>query len=248
MQDQDLFGALEVRVSDHTETPAVLLDRAFRIRAVNAPYERAMLRKRSELIGETLFDVFPDNPDDPHADGVDKLRASFETVIRTNSTVTMRAHRYDVADVANQGEFIPKVWIPKNMPIADGTKVVGIVSHVVEVADARHAVLDLARAIATDTRNGDELSPVELLHTLAAFTASLPGEHDRRQALADENQQLRRALKNRDIIGQAKGILMERFNTHSDGAFELLAKLSQESNLKLADLAGKLVQLEHPPD
>lgn len=43
-------------------------------------------------------------------------------------------------------------------------------------------------------------------------------------------EQLRRALNSRDDIGQAKGILMERFSITADGAFALLRQLSQESN------------------
>ncbi len=43
-------------------------------------------------------------------------------------------------------------------------------------------------------------------------------------------EQLRRALSSRDDIGQAKGILMERFSITADAAFALLRQLSQESN------------------
>ena len=54
-------------------------------------------------------------------------------------------------------------------------------------------------------------------------------------------QQFRRALASRYIIGQAKGILMERFNIDAIAAFELLRRLSQESNLRLTDIAERLV-------
>ena len=239
----DSYGA---RVSDHAGTPAVLLDRSFYIRAVNVDYEIATLRNRSELIGENIFEAFPDNPNDPHANGNEKLLASFETVLRTKSTVAV-LQRYDITDSANAGEFIPKVWVPKNMPVRDGSEVVGIVSHVTEVTDANHAVLELAHEIETNTEGDLALSPAELLHMLAAFTAALPRDRGHRKALVDENEQLRRALQTRDTIGQAKGILMERFNTDATRAFEILVKLSQESNTRVADLAHKLVKVEHPP-
>jgi putative methionine-R-sulfoxide reductase with GAF domain len=54
--------------------------------------------------------------------------------------------------------------------------------------------------------------------------------------------QFRSALASRDVIGQAKGILMERFDIDAHRAFELLKKLSQDSNTHLADLAEQLVQ------
>lgn len=58
---------------------------------------------------------------------------------------------------------------------------------------------------------------------------------------AREEQQIRAALTSRDLIGQAKGMLMERYNLNSQAAFALLAKLSQDTNVKLADLAEQLV-------
>jgi len=48
------------------------------------------------------------------------------------------------------------------------------------------------------------------------------------------------ALVNRDIIGQAKGILMERFKITADQAFNALAKVSQDTNRKLYAVAEDL--------
>jgi GAF domain-containing protein len=50
------------------------------------------------------------------------------------------------------------------------------------------------------------------------------------------------ALANRDVIGQAKGILMERYKITAPMAFALLAKTSQETNRKLYDVAETLTQ------
>ena len=54
-------------------------------------------------------------------------------------------------------------------------------------------------------------------------------------------QQFRSALASRDLIGQAKGILMERFGIEAFAAFDLLRRLSQDSNVRLADIAEKIV-------
>lgn len=51
----------------------------------------------------------------------------------------------------------------------------------------------------------------------------------------------RRALDTRDLIGQAKGVLIERFHLTDDGAFQLLVEASQGSNLKLVEVARWLV-------
>jgi hypothetical protein len=48
---------------------------------------------------------------------------------------------------------------------------------------------------------------------------------------------LQRAVDSRDLIGQAKGILMERFNVDDEAAFQMLVKSSQETNMKLTKVA-----------
>ena len=50
------------------------------------------------------------------------------------------------------------------------------------------------------------------------------------------------ALANRDIIGQAKGILMERFKITADQAFDVLAKVSQDTNRKVHAVAEDLTR------
>ncbi|MCZ4580368.1 GAF and ANTAR domain-containing protein [Gordonia amicalis] len=56
-----------------------------------------------------------------------------------------------------------------------------------------------------------------------------------------EKQQLRAALSSRDIIGQAKGMIMERYKLDANEAFALLARLSQDTNTKLVDVAAQIV-------
>jgi hypothetical protein len=50
------------------------------------------------------------------------------------------------------------------------------------------------------------------------------------------------AVSARDVIGQAKGILMERHKITGDQAFRLLAQVSQRSNTKLGEVARYLVE------
>jgi transcriptional regulator with GAF, ATPase, and Fis domain len=80
---------------------------------------------------------------------------------------------------------------------------------------------------------------VELGGILAAHVA-LAWSMVRRQ------DQFRSALASRDMIGQAKGIIMERFDLDAVEAFELLTRLSQQSNTKIIDIAKSLIDSEHP--
>jgi hypothetical protein len=63
---------------------------------------------------------------------------------------------------------------------------------------------------------------------------------------------LRRAMQSRDVIGQAKGILMHRRGISAEEAFDLLRHTSQDLNIKLVELATTLAarhtQLDPPAD
>ena len=69
------------RLFEATPGPYLILAPDFTIVAVNDAYLAATLTRREDLIGRRLFDAFPDNPDDPAADGVANLRASLERVL-----------------------------------------------------------------------------------------------------------------------------------------------------------------------
>ena len=68
------------------------------------------------------------------------------------------------------------------------------------------------------------------------YTDELSGARDAQV----EVEHLRRALASRDVIGQAKGILMERFKITADEAFGLLVQASQYENVRVADLSCQL--------
>lgn len=57
-------------------------------------------------------------------------------------------------------------------------------------------------------------------------------------ALGHEN--MAKGLQHRDVIGQAKGILMERHRLSADQAFDVLSRLSQDLNRKVHDVAADL--------
>lgn len=54
-------------------------------------------------------------------------------------------------------------------------------------------------------------------------------------------EQLGRAISTRDLIGQAKGIVMERFGIDANQAFNLLTRISKDTNRKLRDIAQELI-------
>lgn len=221
----------------------VLLDRDLRIQAASRAYEQVTLRERGELPGQFLFDAFPDNPHDPQANGTLNLAASLEAVMRSGDTHKMRIQRYDIPDPDSPGEFLPKVWRPTNFPLFDGGKLVGVAHRVDEVCKTGHLLSEIARA-------GEEAgrwTTAELLHTVGAISTAENAQHlERQRALVAEIEQLRCAVETRDVIGQAKGMLMERFDVDSLAAFNLLIRLSQNTNPRVERVARKLVEIDHP--
>ena len=65
---------------------------------------------------------------------------------------------------------------------------------------------------------------------------------------AEKEEQLRDALVRRDVIGQAMGIVMERYGLTAKRSFSVLTRLSQHRNLKLHDLARHIVETRALPE
>ena len=61
------------------------------------------------------------------------------------------------------------------------------------------------------------------------------------RSAVERAEQLQAALESRAVIDQAKGILMERFKITADRAFEVLARVSMERNVKVREVAQQFV-------
>src|SRR5687767_1768064 len=85
---------------------------------------------------------------------------------------------------------------------------------------------------------GEESRTVGLVFAAHAAVALSSAIHD---------EQMEEALQSRDLIGQAKGILMAREGVTADQAFDMLRRASQRLNLKLRDVAGDIVSGSGPP-
>lgn len=106
----------------------LLLNPKFVILDASDAYIHATLVKRNEIIGRNIFDVFPDNPDDPAATGVKNLRASLENVLKYKKPNAMAVQKYDVRN-SETGEFEKRYWIPTNSPVLDSNNEVKYIIH-----------------------------------------------------------------------------------------------------------------------
>lgn len=129
----------------------------YRIVAVTEAYLRATMTRRGEVLGRGVFDVFPDNPDDPEASGVRNLGASIERAIREKATDAMAVQKYDIR--RPDGTFEERWWSPFNTPVLgpDGA-VAHIIHRVEDVTDymrvQRAGAEQAARARELEARTG----------------------------------------------------------------------------------------------
>ena len=83
-----------------------------------------------DILGRGLFEVFPDNPEDPTATGTSNLRASLERVLKTRQPDTMPVQKYDIR--GPDGSFEARYWSPKNFPVLSPAGEVLYILHRVE--------------------------------------------------------------------------------------------------------------------
>ncbi|SDP87028.1 GAF domain-containing protein [Actinopolyspora xinjiangensis] len=163
---------------------------------------------------------------DPTVDEVDQLQADYQegpcvTALREQHTVI-------VDDLTVETDR----W-PRFAPDATALRVASMLSFHLFTRDDTVGALNLysgsPRSFGTES---------QLLGGLfAAHAATALGG-------ARHVAQLHRALATRDLIGQAKGILMERFDLDADAAFQLLVRSSQDANMKLVAVARWLTRAE----
>ncbi len=105
----------------------------FIIVAVSEAYLRATMTERSAITGRKLFEIFPDDPNDPAADGVRNLRASLERVKTTGAADVMAVQRYPVQRPESEGGgFEERFWSPINSPVFSDTGQLMFIIHRVE--------------------------------------------------------------------------------------------------------------------
>ncbi|WP_335972486.1 PP2C family protein-serine/threonine phosphatase [Streptomyces sp. CA2R106] len=183
-------------------SPSLLLAPDFVVADANDAYLRATGRTRRELVGRNIFQVHPDNPGDPLADGVSNLRASLERVLRSKRSDTMAVQQYDIPAPGRPDIFRARWWSPINTPVLgpDG-EVAWIIHRVEDLTDfvLRHAqtVDPVAGRAATGSATQSEL--FDRAQELQRFNDELRVAHDRERRTALTLQ--RAMLHSPDLAG-----------------------------------------------
>ncbi|MFI9024778.1 ATP-binding protein [Streptomyces sp. NPDC053560] len=215
---------------DATPSPYLVLDPELRIVEVNRAYLAATVTDRRSLLGHPIFEVFPDNPADPAADGVRNLARSLRTVLATRRPDTMAMQRYDIP-AGPGGTFVERYWSPVNTPVLDGsgtlTHIIHRVEDVTEFVRLRRAGRRQRRAAAEQQQRADRVES-ELFA--------------RSREVQEANQRLRQA---NDALTTAGAALREQ----QEAKDRFIATLSHELRNPMAALqaAGELLALDGPP-
>jgi PAS domain S-box-containing protein len=118
-------------------------------------YLQATMTTRPAILGRELFDVFPDNPNEPGT-GQANLRASLERVRRDRAPDSMAIQKYDIPGA--DGVFVERYWSPINSPVLGSN---GEVKYII------HRVEDVTAFIQRET-GGDALQLQTRMHQMEA--------------------------------------------------------------------------------
>jgi PAS domain S-box-containing protein len=122
---------------ERSPNPYMVLDRELRYIAANAAYLRVTASRLEELLGRSIFEVFPHDPGDPSNQSARELRESFERVLKERVPDTLALIPYRVPRPTPTGPVMEeRFWSATHTPILDERgEVAFILQHTVDVTE-----------------------------------------------------------------------------------------------------------------
>ena len=183
----------------------LLLTPATVIEAASDEYLAATLTTREQVVGRSLFDVFPDNPAAPDAYATRNLRASLVQVLATGQPHRMAPQHCDVPDPARPGGFVESHWLPTNRPVFDAAgRVTHLIHAIVDITDQRRTERALrASEAAEQAARADTKAQRQRLHeVLMQLPAYVAVRHGPDQVFTLVNPAYQSLAPGRHLLGQ----------------------------------------------
>lgn len=224
----------------------LILDPEWRIVAVSNAYLRATMTERDDILGRGLFDVFPDNPDDPAADGVRNLRASLQRAVEQREPDTMPLQKYDIRRPPEEGGgFEERYWSPVNTPVFDAHGELCYIIHRVE--DVTEFVRMQQHGMAMEQRSAELSRDAERLQSEIYLRAQeVASSNERLQAANEELRTLTYSVAH-DLGAPLRAInsfarmLTERNRDSLDSEAQRLLKVVSDNALTMGKLIDSLL-------
>ena len=131
-----------------------------RIVAASDDYLDSTATDRTVIVGRTMDEVFPDNPDDPENPGSSNVQASLERVRRDRVVDVMPIQKYDILVPGSGGhEYQERYWSPVNSPIIgpDGD-LAYVLHHVQDVTASVQQAQSAESTVAAQIRRASSIS------------------------------------------------------------------------------------------
>jgi signal transduction histidine kinase len=210
----------------------LVLSPTLHIVAVSDAYAQATKTTREEIVGRPLFDVFPDNPDDPAATGVGNLRASLERVLAHGATDAMAVQKYDIRRPADEGGgFEERFWSCVNSPVLVDGRLSGIIHRAEDVTE----FIRLKELGTAKSREAESLRLRADEMEVAVFA--------RAQELQDANRQLRAANEALERREAELTRLYDQLHRLDAAKTAFFANVSHELRTPLALILGPIEAL-----
>lgn len=220
----------------------------FTILGASDAYLKATKTERGKINGRGLFEVFPDNPDEPGATGTSNLLRSLNLVLKNKAKHQMAIQKYDIPLPPGEGKgFEERHWSPVNVPVLNAAGEVEYIIHSVEdvtevVLFKRHSIEEIQVArdelrekselINENQERINAILSILLKYTLLDFSEQMPiSQH------ADEL----------DAIAVGLNTLGEELLSHIQQlkeSEEKLHRLNRDLEQKVIERTGEVIKSE----